>query len=154
LPDGGIENTQEIIGRIAFNIRQYQPDLIITTNPDLSFIRYAEGRFRVNHRDHRNAGSCVIDAVYPCSRDRAFFPEHFQTAGLQPGRCREFLIVDGWNEQDGVSIDISDFVEIKRRAVRCHISQFDERKVTELIDDYSIKDNAGTFERFLYVNVE
>ena len=77
VPDGELENTMENIGKVAFHIRQFKPDIIITQNPFDVINTFSNETHWVNHRDHRSTASIVLDAAYPYSRDRGFFPEHF-----------------------------------------------------------------------------
>ena len=76
--DGKVENNLDIIGQLAKQIRIFQPDLIITHNPEDIIVRFDKDVNWFNHRDHRHTGQIVIDASYPYTRDILFFPEHFQ----------------------------------------------------------------------------
>lgn len=154
LTDGSVDNSLEVIGRIAYVIRRYQPEIIITTNPEVAFVGTARGRGWVNHRDHRYTALSAVDAAYPYSRDLSFFPEHFDNPQIKPGRCDEFLIVDGWSSDDDVAIEISGYLDGKSAAVRSHRCQFDDAKATRMIAAYTEKTSAGAFERFRHVVVE
>src|SRR5674476_115869 len=46
--DGEVENSLDIIGKVAYQIRKFQPDLIITTNPENVIIRHSPGTNWVN----------------------------------------------------------------------------------------------------------
>jgi len=79
LADGEIEHNLETIGKVAYQIRLFKPELIITTNPEDYIIRFDKDVNWVNHRDHRHTGRIALDAAYPYARDLLFFPEHFTT---------------------------------------------------------------------------
>ena len=61
--DGTVENSLSIIERLAYLIRKYQPQLIITTNPEPIIVRHSSGNNWINHRDHRNTAMCALDAA-------------------------------------------------------------------------------------------
>ncbi|MXZ03011.1 MAG: PIG-L family deacetylase, partial [Chloroflexi bacterium] len=74
-PDGMLETNREFLGDMVKAIRTYRPDVIFTHDP-----------FRFdgfNHRDHRNTGITVQDAVYPYARDHLHCPEQLEE-GLAP----------------------------------------------------------------------
>jgi LmbE family N-acetylglucosaminyl deacetylase len=112
-PDGELEDTRELRGKIVRYIRLLRPNLVITMNP------YPVSRF-VQHRDHRIAGLVTIDAVYPYARDHLHFAEHI-AEGLQPHKVEE-LYVSGVDNPD-TFVDITDYIEKKIEALRCHRSQ-------------------------------
>jgi LmbE family N-acetylglucosaminyl deacetylase len=150
--DGAIEDSLETITKIAYLIRKFQPELIITTNPENIIIRREQGVNWINHRDHRNAAACALDAAYPYSRDRAFFTEQFDDPAIKPGNCTEFLIADSWDGTDEVLIDASEFVEAKQAALQCHESQLDAEGAAEYAHSFTTHNNVpGAYEKFRYV---
>lgn len=150
--DGEVENSFELIGKIALQIRKFQPDLIITLNPQDVIIRHGAGRTWVNHRDHRLTAACAIDAAYPYSRDRSFFPEQFDHPGVEPAHCAAFLIADASPGDDEVFIDVADYVETAKKATMCHKSQMDEKEVDITKAFFTTHDNVdGAHEKFRYV---
>jgi LmbE family N-acetylglucosaminyl deacetylase len=70
----------------------------------------------VNHRDHREVGWAVVDAVAPAAGSPLYFPDagpaHHVGALLLSGT----LAPDAW-------VDVSDAVEAKVAAVACHESR-------------------------------
>lgn len=140
--DGEIDNNYKNIGEIAKFIRKLKPDIVATHEPNIHYYQYAgTDRFNVNHRDHRLVGSCTIDAVYPFSRDRSFFPEHYSD-GLEPHTVRELYLVPDY--QTNTQIDINDVVEQKRQAILAHKSQMNKEQCDNLIEPY--KNESGYFE--------
>ena len=114
-PDGGLEDTPELRGKIVWHIRRFKPDAVIT----FDFYRKSH-----NHRDHRMAGQVTMDAVYPYARDHLHYPEQL-IEGVEPFKVGEVYLT-GSDEPD-VFVDISETLEAKVAALRCHASQLGER---------------------------
>lgn len=152
LNDGEVENSIEVIGMLVFQVRTFQPDIIITTNPEDVIVRHSPGTNWVNHRDHRLTAMSALDAAYPYSRDRSFFPEQFDQPGIRPAHCTEFLIADSWSGVDEVLIDVAGFTEIAKQAMLCHNSQVDEAYVENSVDFFTTHEGCkGSYEKFRYV---
>lgn len=152
--DGKIENSIDLIGQVALQIRLFQPDLIITHNSEDLIIRWDEDENWFNHRDHRHTGQTVIDASYPGARDVLFYPEHFKNPSAKSWSCTQFLFVDSYGHQDSVFIDMTDFVEKRITAHAMHSSQYSKKGAQESADFFTQKwDPTGkrNFETFRYV---
>ena len=104
----------------------------------------------MNHRDHRLTGQVTLDAAYPYSRDTAFFPHQLKEIDTPYEPTEEFLLADYWEHQDTVYIDITDFVDVKARAWRCHESEYSQERVDDSVD-FLNKDGDKYFEAFRYV---
>lgn len=153
LGDGQIENSLATIEKLVHVIRTFKPDLIVTHNPEKVLIRDLNGGFYVNHRDHRNTATSVIDAAYPYSRDLLFFPQHIQ-AGLSGHSVTEFLFVDSWGDQDSVAIEITDFSAQRTTAIACHSSQYSPENAQASTDFFAPETNGQRFEQFRYVKAD
>jgi LmbE family N-acetylglucosaminyl deacetylase len=150
--DGEIDNSLGTIGILVEQIRTFQPDIIITHNPEDIIIRFDKDVNWVNHRDHRNTGMSVVDASYPYSRDILFFPEQLTKSGVQPHTVTEYLFVDSYNHQDEISIDVTDTHEIRTKAIACHSSQYSNEDAQESTDFFTkLDDTDKRWERFRYV---
>ena len=116
-PDQGLEDTYEFRKQIVRLIRMYRPDIVATTDP---YLRY------MWHRDHRIAGQVVLDAVFPFARDFLAYPD-LMLDGLQPHKVKEVLLWSMllfWDSQEiNYRSDISDTLDLKIAALRCHESQ-------------------------------
>jgi LmbE family N-acetylglucosaminyl deacetylase len=112
-PDGGLEDTRELLGDIVRAIRRYQPHTVFVHDP------YRIKGFQ--HRDHRKAGLATTDAVYPYARDHLHYPEHITQEGLEPHKVRE-LWYWGMDEPD-VIVDITDSIDRQIAALVRHESQ-------------------------------
>jgi LmbE family N-acetylglucosaminyl deacetylase len=114
--DGGLEDTPEFREKLVRLLRKYRPDAVITHDPKFRYM---------GHRDHRIAGTVAMDAIFPYSRDRLFYPEH-KAQGLLPHKVKEVYFTG--SEDPDIFIDISETFEIKVRAISCHVSQVGERR--------------------------
>lgn len=153
IPDGTVDNNLNIIGQLALQIRLFQPDLIITHNPENKIIRFDKDSNWVNHRDHLNTGLVTIDASYPYSRDLLFFPEHFQDPLAKSWNCSEFLFVDSYDHQDSIFVDVTDNLPIRIAAHALHSSQYSMEQAVESAEFFTGKwDKSGTkkYETFRY----
>lgn len=157
LPDGSVENTVENIGKIAEQIRLFQPDLIITHNPEISIVRFDKDNSWFNHRDHRTTGQLTFDAAYPYSRDLLFFPEHFENPLAKSWACDEFLVVDSYGHPDSVFMEMTDFVEKRVTAHAMHKTQYNRESAQESADFFTKNWDAEgkkNFETFRYVKAD
>lgn len=154
ISDGSVDNSIEVIGKIALQIRLFKPDLIITHNPEDVIVKFDSDNSWVNHRDHRNTGKSTIDAAYPYSRDLLFFPEHFEIEGASSHQVTEFLLVDYYNHEDTVCIDVTDYTEKKTLSTEAHSSQYSHEKAAETTDFFTNFAPPRRYERFRYVSVD
>ena len=111
-PDGMLETNREFLGDIVKAIRTYRPDAIFTHDP-----------FRFdgfNHRDHRNTGITVQDAVYPYARDHLHFPEQLEE-GLEPHIVSDVFF---WHaDEPNIVVDITTSIDNRIDALSKHSSQ-------------------------------
>lgn len=127
--DGEVEQNFEMIEKISFHIRKIKPDIVFTHEAEVYYVNKEESIGYVMHRDHRNTGISTMDAVYPFSRDRSFFPEHYEQ-NVEPHEV--FDIVFTPEKSQNCRFDITDFADKKRAALKMHKSQFDD-SIVELI---------------------
>lgn len=114
LHDGGVQDDDELREIIVHQMRARRPELVIT---------WDGFRAGFNHRDHRNVGRSVYDAIYPAADDHLYHPEH-KDEGLEPHRPVVLLLGGqaGTGEPDFV-VDIGPVLRRKVRAVLAHSSQ-------------------------------
>lgn len=112
VPDGQLENTEELRGRLVGAIRRLRPTIVVAPDPTAVFF----GDGYVNHHDHRALGWAVLDAVAPM----AAHPLYFTDAG--PAHQVGLLLLAGTLHPD-TWVDIEAHLEAKVAAVRCHASQ-------------------------------
>ena len=120
--DGELEDTRDLRREITRQIRRWRPDLIITLNPQRTYVNFPGW-----HRDHRTTGRVVLDCVYPLARDRLAFAELRDE--FEPHKVREVHVVQ-W-EQPRLVVDITDTMDLKLQAIACHASQVADFAATE-----------------------
>lgn len=98
-------------------IRRIKPNILVSCDPTNFFPN--EGY--INHSDHRTAGQIALDAVFPASGNRMFFPELITEENLLPHSVEEVWL--SLTSQPDINIDITDTFEIKLKALLEHKSQ-------------------------------
>lgn len=147
--DGEVESNYKLIGEIAKYIRKFKADIVCTHEPTAVYQpTYNRDGFFVQHRDHRKVGEAVVDAVYPFSRDRSFFPEQYKE-GIEPHSVFDILMTD--EIQSNFEINYTPDVEIKKTALRLHKSQFNEESINDIVD--TVKFGGIYLEKFFYVKL-
>jgi len=147
-PDQGLEDTPEFRKEIVRRIREYRPEIVVTTDP---YRRY------LWHRDHRITGQVTIDAIFPYARDFLAYPDLLEE-GLQPHKVKEAWF---WATEDpNYRSDITDTFDIKIAALRCHQSQVGDERVPDLYQhlrqraaDMAEGENFELAEAFHQVNI-
>ncbi|MEY2449371.1 MAG: hypothetical protein QOH79_2847 [Acidimicrobiaceae bacterium] len=124
-PDGDLENTSELRGRLIALIRSIRPDVVIAPDPTAVFF----GDSYVNHHDHRALGWAVLDIIGSMAGGALYVPK----AGT-PHQVATLLLA-GTLEPD-TWVDIGASLDAKLAALRCHASQLDggEDVVTALVE--------------------
>lgn len=121
IPDGELEVSPHLRKEITGIIRLHQPAAVFTHDPWKPYQL---------HPDHRAAGFLVLDAII-AAHDRLYYPDQL-AQGLNPCRVKEIYLF-GTDSPDFV-VDISETIELKLQAVRCHESQgLTAREVQERI---------------------
>ncbi|HEY6220313.1 MAG TPA: PIG-L deacetylase family protein [Gemmatimonadaceae bacterium] len=120
--DGELEDTRALRRDVTREIRRWRPELIITLNPHRTYANFPGW-----HRDHRVTGGVVLDCVYPLARDHLAFPDLLPE--FAPHNVREVYMVQ-W-ESPRLLVDITDTIDLKLDAIRCHASQVGDYKAVE-----------------------
>jgi LmbE family N-acetylglucosaminyl deacetylase len=116
-PDGYLVPDLNLRRDITRIIRTERPDVLVTCDPQTLFV----GDIRLNHPDHRAAGQATLDAVFPAARDHLNFIELWRDEGLEPHNVRE--VWASVTLQPNVILDVTEFWEIKIKALFQHASQ-------------------------------
>ncbi|MBO0731145.1 MAG: PIG-L family deacetylase, partial [Acidimicrobiaceae bacterium] len=114
-PDGELEDTAELRGRLVELIRDVQPDAVVGPDPTAVFF----GQHYANHRDHRSVGWATLDAVSPAAANPHYFP------GAGAAHQVRALYLSGTLQPD-VWVDVTGTIEAKAAAIACHASQIGE----------------------------
>ena len=121
-PDCEVENTRETRLAVTAAIRRHRPDLMIVQNPNRT------RNLGASHRDHRITAGIALDCVYPLARDHMAFPE-LTAQGLEPHKVKE--IWQMWWQDPPVVIDITETMDLKLKALACHVSQLPDMAAVE-----------------------
>ena len=113
-PDCELEDTRETRMAVTASIRRHRPDRLIIQNPNRTKLLGA------SHRDHRVAAGIALDCVYPLARDHMAFPELLEQ-GLEPHKVKEVHMM--WWDNPEVVVDTTDTIDLKIKALQCHVSQ-------------------------------
>jgi LmbE family N-acetylglucosaminyl deacetylase len=121
-PDCELEDTRESRMAVTAAIRRHRPDLVIAQNP------HRTKNLGASHRDHRVAAGIALDCVYPLARDHMSFPELI-AQGLEPHKVKEVYLM--WWENPELVVDISETIDLKIKALACHVSQMKDMPAVE-----------------------
>lgn len=117
--DGMLEfaDEEEVVRRLVRHIREIQPDVLFAFDPGFGY--------QVWHKtDHRAAAYLSADAAR-AAEWRLLFPGQINHEGLEAHRIGEYMLFDGPDEAQNVTVDISgEHAENKVQAVSKHMSQF------------------------------
>jgi LmbE family N-acetylglucosaminyl deacetylase len=115
VPDGEASNDLHLRARLVGLVRRYTPEVVIAPDPTAVFF----GDSYVNHRDHRQVGWAVLDAVAPAAGSPLYFPDQGQLHQVP------IMLLSGTLEAD-VWVDVSTAIDAKVAAVKCHASRVGE----------------------------
>lgn len=117
--DGTVQVTMELRHDISLVIRQVRPQVVIAQSP-LRSLASTYG----SHPDHTATGEATMCAVYPDARNPFAFPG-LPCAELDDWKVDEVWVTAGATPggEDLAVIDITDQVDRKIAALRCHLSQ-------------------------------
>lgn len=110
-PDGMLEYGLELRRVIAQQIREFRPDVVLTTNFDV------EAYGGLNHCDHRNAGLAVVDAVRDADNPWIFR----DPTGAGPGKwaAKALLVAGRPDPTHGMVVD-ADAVQASVSSLAAH----------------------------------
>jgi LmbE family N-acetylglucosaminyl deacetylase len=124
--DGLLQPTLELRRDLVSAIRQYRPEVIITSDPTRLF----SGDRYINHPDHRAAAQAALDAIAPASAMPLLWPETGD-----PHRVHQ-VYVRG-SDQSDVWVDISETIDQKIAALKKHASQLGDWDPTRRIREWN-----------------
>lgn len=118
-PDQSLEDTPEFRKEIVRLIRAYKPDTVVTVDPYRGYL---------DHRDHRITARVTLDAIFPYASNTHSYPDLLEQ-GLQPHRVKEIWFCG--TGDPNYYVNITDTIDIKVGALRCHKSQVGDRPELE-----------------------
>jgi LmbE family N-acetylglucosaminyl deacetylase len=132
-PDCMLVPNLELRREVVRMIRRLKPDVLICPDPTSWFV----GREYINHPDHRAAGQVVLEALFPASRNHRIFPELLEE-GLEPHRVEEVYVANA--RESDTFIDVTDYMDVKIRALRAHVSQMGDWDPDEPVRNWNRED--------------
>jgi LmbE family N-acetylglucosaminyl deacetylase len=126
--DGAVSPTLDLRRAITREVRRWRPDVLVAPDPARF---WDEGRSYINHPDHRAVGEACMAVVNPDAPTRPQFVELLDE-GLEPFEIPNLWIPTYEGDAD-TFLDITDTIEVKIQALRCHESQIGESPVDEWI---------------------
>jgi LmbE family N-acetylglucosaminyl deacetylase len=114
--DGELAEDEALRGALVREVRRFRPEVVVVMDP----LAVIQRDSYINHRDHRILGMATLDALYPEASNATYFREHLE-AGLEPHKVPELLLVN--TGQPNHWVDVSDTLDIRFAALRCHVSQ-------------------------------
>jgi LmbE family N-acetylglucosaminyl deacetylase len=124
VPDGEAANDVALRGRLVGLVRGHRPEVVVCPDPTAVFF----GDTYVNHRDHREVGWAVIDAVAPAAGSPLYFPDEGTAHQIDALLLSGTFGADAW-------VDVTGSLDAKIAAVACHESRTggDPHLVSELV---------------------
>jgi LmbE family N-acetylglucosaminyl deacetylase len=126
--DGLVEVTPDLRRDITRHVRRFRPDVLVVPDPSRLWDRE---RGYVNHTDHRAVGMACLAVINPDSPSRPMFPELLEE-GHEP-----FEIPNAWmpvmGDDADTAVDVTQTIEAKIDALRCHKSQIHDWPVDEWV---------------------
>lgn len=125
-PDGHLRNSEAARKAVVRLIRKYRPRIVITHDPSQHIFapdpyEKPEDTAYLNHPDHRATGNIVLDAIFPAVGNPRSYRE-LLAEGFPPYRVHELYLFSA--EQRNTYIDISETIDLKTKALQCHVTQF------------------------------
>lgn len=118
--DGELVPTLELRNDVIRLIRTQKPEIVVTSDPRT----YFTSPNKLNHPDHRAAGSAVFDAVFPAAGNPRYIVKDATDQELAPHQVEELWLT--LTQQGDTKIDVSSYFETRLRAIFEHRSQIRE----------------------------
>jgi len=135
-PDGLLQATLELRGKLVREIRRYRPEVVMTGDPVMLW-----GRDNyINHPDHRAAATAALDAVFPAAGQPNLF-EEFEQEGLRAHKPRK-VYISGWSQNE-VFVSIDETIDTKIKALRAHQSQMNGWDPSDRIREWASEAARG-----------
>ena len=137
--DAYVEDSIDLRRAISREIRRHRPDLVLGMKLGVLL-----GTF-LNHPDHRNVATATIDSVLMGATTRLIFPELLDEGLEQWEGIKElWLFGPGPPEDPSVTVDVTETIDRKIEALRCHQSQLGEWDPTEMMKARSRQRGEGS----------
>jgi LmbE family N-acetylglucosaminyl deacetylase len=135
--DGEVEVSLDLRKAITREVRRARPDVLVAPDP----VRWWDReRTYINHPDHRAVGQACMAVVNPDSSTRPQFPELVEE-GFEPFEL-PYLWIASYEDDADTWVDISETINVKIEALRCHASQIHDWPVHEWVRERAGKRGA------------
>ena len=135
--DSEVFDNLDLRRALAREFRRHRPQRLLTMIPD----PLPTDRF-VNHPDHRAVGQATLDMTMTGGTTASIFPELLDE-GLAPWRELEETWLMGPAIKP-VFVDVTDTLDLKLEALRCHVSQIGDRDIETFVKQ-RLADAGRTF---------
>jgi LmbE family N-acetylglucosaminyl deacetylase len=126
--DGYVEVTMDLRRAITREVRRFRPDVLVAPDPTRF---WDPERTYVNHPDHRAVGVACLNVVNPDAPTRPQFPDLLDE-GFEPFEISS-LWIGAYEGDADTFVDITDTIDLKIQALRCHESQIHDWPVEDWI---------------------
>ncbi len=140
--DGLLQPTLELRKELVRLIRRYKPNAVVCGDPTNFF----PSETRVNHPDHRAAGTAALDAAFPAAEMPLLYPE-LEAEGLSPHKVN-YIYVSTPQDTANYFVDITETMDLKIKALRQHVSQLGDWDPEEPIKKWNAE--TGKIVGFKY----
>lgn len=120
--DCELVNTIDLRRKLVREIRTHRPEVVMCADPQALYF----GDRYLNHPDHRAGGAAALEASFPCAEMELLWP----TAGV-PHRVQAIYVSS--TMEPNARIDVTETIDAKIAALRCHKSQLGNRDPSEMI---------------------
>lgn len=124
--DCELQPTLKLRKQLVREIRKHKPEVVICGSAD----GWLFSNVYINHPDHRAAGAAALEAVFPCAEMELLWPKLGKAHKVHAVYIRGSDGLDTW-------VDITQSVQSKIDALKCHVSQFDDWDPTERVEEWT-----------------
>ena len=150
--DGLLEATLELRKELVRLIRRIKPNVVVSGDPTNFF----PNETRINHPDHRAAGTAALDAAFPAAEMPLLYPE-MEAEGLTPHKIN-YVYVSNPAQEANYYVDVTETIDLKIEALRQHVSQLADWDPEKPIKEWNGKTGKKVgfkyAERFLRVTLK
>ncbi|MGD2078365.1 MAG: PIG-L deacetylase family protein [Chloroflexota bacterium] len=150
--DGLLQPTMELRKELVRLIRTIKPNVVVCGDPTNFF----PSETRINHPDHRAAGTVALDATFPAAEMPLLYPE-LEAEGLAPHKVN-YVYISNPAKEANYYLDVSETIDLKIDALREHKSQMGDWDPEEPIKSWNQetgkKVGFAYGERFLRITLK
>ena len=140
--DGLLQPTLELRKELVRLIRKHKPNIVACGDPTNFF----PSDTRINHPDHRAAGTAALDATFPAAEMPLLYPD-LEAEGLSPHKVN-YVYISNPAQEANYYVDTTETIDIKIEALRQHKSQLGDWDPEEPIKNWNAE--TGKIVGFRY----